>query len=95
MRTYEFPSVTLTSYTGGGEGNKPVSSPFGPVRAGLTTLQRTNRDLQLLELLSYLERQAEILENKSLRVLDISLADTTHLAEPTDIACEQAGIELE
>lgn len=95
MRTYEFPSVTLTSYTGGEEGNKPVSSPFGPVKVGLITLQRTNRDHQLLELLSSLERQAEILESKSLRVLDISLADTTHLVEPTDTACEQAGTELE
>lgn len=93
MKTYVFPSVTLTSYTGGDEGNKPVSSPFGPVRVGLTTWPRTSEDPQLSELLSYLERQAEILENKSLRVLDISLADTTHLAEPTDTACKEDGTE--
>ena len=92
MRTYTYRSVTLTSYTGGDEGNKPALSPFGPVRAGLTISQRTVKDLVLLELLSYLEKQVEILENKSLKVLDISLSDTTHLAMPTDTACEEDGI---
>ena len=63
MKTYAYPSVTLTSYTGGGESSKPVLSPFGPVRAGLTT-RRTIPDLVLSELLSYLEKQSQILENK-------------------------------
>ena len=63
MKTYTFRSVTLTSYTGGGESNKPVLSPFGPVRAGLTT-KRTIPDLVLTELLSYLEKESKILENK-------------------------------
>ncbi len=63
MKTYTYPSVTLTSYTGGGESNKPVLSPFGPVKAGMTT-KRTIPDLVLSELLSYLEKQSQILENK-------------------------------
>ena len=63
MKTYADPSVTLTSYTGGREGSKPVLSPFGPVRAGLTT-KRTIPDLVLTELLSYLEKESKILESK-------------------------------
>ena len=83
MKTYVYRSVTLTSYTNGESVSKPASSPFGPVRAGLTTTQRTNTVLQLTELLNYLEKQVEILENKSLKVLSTSLTDTTHLAEPS------------
>ncbi len=63
MKTYVYQSVTLTSYTGGGESSKPVLSPFGPVRAGLTT-RRTIPDLVLTELLSYLEKESKILESK-------------------------------
>jgi len=63
VKTYVYRSVTLTSYTGGGESNKPALSPFGPVRAGLTT-KRTIPDLVLTELLSYLEKESKILENK-------------------------------
>lgn len=63
MKTYTYPSVTLTSYTGGEAGSKPVLSPFGPVKAGMTT-KRTIPDLVLSELLSYLEKQSQILENK-------------------------------
>ena len=63
MKTYAYPSVTLISYTGGREGSKPVLSPFGPVRAGLTT-RRTIPDLVLTELLSYLEKESKILESK-------------------------------
>ena len=76
MKTYAYPSVTLTSYTGGREGSKPVLSPFGPVRAGLTT-RRTIPDLVLTELLSYLEKESKILESK------LSVVSSTLL---TDIA---------
>ena len=93
MKTYVYRSVTLTSYTSGGESNKPVSSPFGPVRAGLTTTQKTNTVHQLTELLSYLEKQVEILENKSLKVLSTSLTDTTHLVEPNDFTIDTTGTD--
>ena len=91
MKTYVYRSVTLTSYTSGGESSKRALSPFGPVRAGLTTTQRTNRVHQLSELLSYLEKQVEILENKSSKVLSISLTDTTHLVEPNDSTIDTTG----
>jgi len=63
VKTYVYQSVTLTSYTGGGESSKPASSPFGPVRAGMTT-RRTIPDLVLSELLNYLEKESKILENR-------------------------------
>ena len=50
-------------------------SPFGPVKAGLTTSQRIEL-AQLEELLSYLERQVKTLVSKSYEVLDISKQDT-------------------
>ena len=81
MKTYVYRSVTLTSYTTG-EGEKPsASSPYGPVKAGLITSQRTDKEVQLLELLNSLERKVETLVSKSSKVLDISLAGTTHLVE--------------
>ena len=94
MKTYVYRSVTLTSYTNGEEGNKPASSPFGPVRAGLTTTQRTNTAHQLMELLNYLEKQVEILESKSLKVLCTSLQDTTHLVEPKPSTIDTTGTEV-
>jgi hypothetical protein len=74
VKTYTYPSVTLTSYTGGGESSKPVLSPFGPVRVGLTT-KRTIPDLVLTELLSYLEKESKILENKLSAVSNMLLTD--------------------
>jgi hypothetical protein len=46
-----------------------VSSPFGPVRAGLTTLP-TTQDQRLSELLNSLEREVENLNYKSFTVYD-------------------------
>jgi hypothetical protein len=74
VKTYAYPSVTLTSYTGGGESSKPALSPFGPVRAGLTT-RRTIPDLVLTELLSYLEKQSKILENRLSLASNMLLTD--------------------
>ncbi len=74
MKTYTYPSVTLTSYTGGGESSKPALSPFGPVRADMTT-KRTIPDLVLSELLSYLEKESKILESKLSAVLNTLSTD--------------------
>ena len=74
MKTYAYPSVTLTSYTGGGEGSKPVLSPFGPVKAGMT-IKRTIPDLVLSELLSYLEKESKTLESKLSQVLNTLSTD--------------------
>lgn len=45
-------------------------SPYGPVKAGLTTLQRTDRDHQLTELLNSLENAVASLNSKSYTALD-------------------------
>jgi hypothetical protein len=87
-RTKSSQHVTLTLLSGGKGESESVSSPFGPVRAGLTTLldhstTRASQDQQLSALLSTLEKQAEILLLKSYEVLDTFLTDTTHLVEPT------------
>ena len=47
-----------------------ASSPYGPVSQGLTTSQRTDRDLQLTELLNSLENVVADLNSKSYTVLD-------------------------
>ena len=94
MKTYVYRSVTLTSYTSGESVSKRALSPFGPVRAGLTTTQRTNKVHQLSELLSYLEKQVEILENRSSKVLSMLLTDTTHLVEPNVSTIDTTGTDV-
>ena len=61
-------SVTVTSKSN-------VSSPYGPVRAGLTTSQTTS-DQQLMELLNCLEKTVANLNYKSSTVLDTLLIAT-------------------
>ena len=58
-------------------------SPFGPVRAGLITTQKTNEVVQLTELLNYLERKIAEANIKSLEVLNTYLNDTEHPAKQT------------
>ena len=87
MKTYEYQSVTLTSYTSGESVSKRALSPFGPVKAGLTTtpVRETAREdslVRLTELLNYLEREATTLESKSLKVLSTFQEGTTHLVKP-------------
>ena len=72
-----------------------ASSPYGPVKAGLTTLQRTDRDQALTELLSSLENVVADLNSKSYTALDtliiaiqgarVALSDTTEQGLGTDI----------
>ena len=99
MRTYVYQNVTLTSYTSGEKVSKRASSPYGPVKAGLITTpaQGTGRAeslARLTELLNYLEREATILENKSSKVLSISLTGTTHLAEPNPSTMDTITTEV-
>lgn len=68
--------TTLRLVLGGKTESGNALSPFGPVRAGLTTMQRTNRDLALTVLLSSLERKIEDLNTKSSEVLNTFLQDT-------------------
>ena len=73
--------TTLRLVLGGKEESGNALSPFGPVKAGLTTSQRTNKDLALLVLLSSLERKIEDLNTKSCEVLNMYLSDTPHRVE--------------
>jgi hypothetical protein len=57
-----------------------ASTIYGPVRAGLTTSQPTNKEAQLLELLKCLENRVEILESKYLEVCDTFQNVTARLA---------------
>lgn len=78
--------TTLRLVSGGKEENGSAYSPFGPVRAGLTTMQRTNKEVPLMELLNCLERKITEANIKSLEVLNTLLTDTTHLVEPTSFS---------
>ena len=94
MKTYAYQSVTLTSYTGGRESSKPVLSPFGPVRVGLTT-RRTIPDLVLSELLSYLEKESKILENKLSQASNILNTDIKIRVERLVSTTAKTGISNE
>ncbi len=62
---------------GAGEGESGSAlSPFGPVRAGLTTTQRTKEDQVLLELHNSLESKMLELNIKSYAVLNTLIDDT-------------------
>jgi hypothetical protein len=68
-------------------------SPFGPVRAGLTTWQTTN-DPVLTELLSSLEREVATLVSKSCTVLDTLNTVTQEVsAALSSIATDEAGTD--
>ena len=74
--------TTLRLVSGGKEESGSALSPFGPVRAGLTTMPRIDKEVPLTELLSSLERQITEVNIKSYEVLNIFLHGTTHLVEP-------------
>ena len=70
-----------------------VDSPYGPVRAGLTTWQTTN-DPVLTELLSSLEREVANLLSKSSTLCDmLSTATAEVSAAVSSIATEGAGTD--
>ena len=79
---------TLRLVMGGKEESGSAYSPFGPVRAGLTTMQRT-QDRQLTELLSYLEKRIEDLRSRSYGVLSTYLSDTLPPVRRTNSIYEQ------
>jgi len=69
-----------------------VSSPYGPVSQGLTTLQRTDRDRQLTELLNLLEKTVADLNSKSYTALDtLAIAIQAARAALSDTTTEKAG----
>ena len=71
-----------------------ASSPYGPVSQGLTTLQRTDRDLQLTELLNSLESVVADLNSKSYTVLDtLIIAIQEARVALSGTAIDEAGTE--
>lgn len=92
MRTRHLSLVTSThSVTTTVRSN--ALSPFGPVRAGLTTWQTTN-DPVLTELLSSLEREVATLVSKSCTVLDTLNTVTQEVsAVLSNIAIDEAGTD--
>jgi hypothetical protein len=74
------PRLTLVRGGDGVEDNGSASTIYGPVKAGLTIPQRTNKEVPLMESLNELERQVETLESKSSEVLDTLSTVIKHLA---------------
>ena len=75
---------TTLRLVGAGEGESgSASNPFGPVRAGLITMQRTKEDQALTELLNCLESKMLEANIKSLEVLDMLINDTLPRVKPT------------
>ena len=87
--------------TGEGESGNALS-PFGPVRAGLTTMQRTKEDQVLTELLSSLERKITEANIKSYEALNILMLAMAPLARrissssetTTTDTCDECGNDL-
>ena len=80
MRTRTPRSNTLGLRLVGEAESGSASTIYGPVRAGLTTSQPTNKEAQLLELLNCLEKRVETLESKYLEVCDTFMNVTARLA---------------
>ena len=93
MRTRHLSLVTSThSDTTTVRSNAP--SPYGPVRAGLTTWQTTN-DPVLTELLSSLEREVANLLSKSSTLCDMLSTVTAEVsAAVSSTVIEGAGTDV-
>jgi hypothetical protein len=70
-----------------------VSSPYGPVKAGLTT-SRTTQEARLLELLNSLENVVDSLNFKSFTAYDTLVIATEGVRVAlSNIATEEAGTD--
>lgn len=79
-------SVTITTKSN-------ASSPYGPVKAGLTTSQTTH-EARLTELLNSLENVVDNLNFKSFTVYDTLIIATENLRVAlSNIATEEAGTD--
>ena len=81
IRTNKLQRLTLVQGGAGEEGNGFASTIYGPVRAGLTTSQATNKEAQLSELLNDLEKRVETLESRYLEACATLSIVTARLAE--------------
>jgi hypothetical protein len=73
-----------------------ASSPYGPVSQGLTTLQRTDRDQALTELLNSLESVVADLNSKSYTALDtLAIAIQGARVALSATAIDEAGTDAD
>lgn len=71
-----------------------ASSPYGPVRVGLTTSPRTSAEAQLMELLNSLEKIVQDLNYKSFEVYDtLNTAIEGIRVALSDTATEKGGTD--
>ena len=94
MRTSESPSniVKLSDIR---TSKQRASSPYGPVRVGLTTSQIT-QDQRLTELLNSLEREVETLNFKSFTVYDtLVIAIEAMRVALSDTVTEEGGTDAD
>jgi len=94
VRTNESPSniVALSDIR---TSKQRALSPYGPVRAGLTTSLRTDKDPQLTELLNSLERKVESLNFKSFTVYDtLVIAIEAMRVALSDTQTEEGGTDV-
>jgi len=71
-------------------------SPYGPVKAGLTTWPRTSKEVQLMELLNSLEREVENLNCKSFTAYATLMLATENLrAAVYDTLTDSAGTDTD
>jgi len=68
-------------------------SPYGPVRAGLTTSQRINEEVQLTELLNSLENVVATLISKSYTVSDTLIIAIQGARAALSDTTQEAGTE--
>ena len=93
MRTRHLQLVT-PEHSVTADKNEDVLSPYGPVRAGLTTSQ-TTLDQQLTELLNSLESVVERLNYKSFPVYDTLIIATENLRVAlSNIATDVDGTDI-
>ena len=71
-----------------------ASSPYGPLKAGLITWQRTSEEARLMELLNSLESVVQDLNYKSFTVYDtLNTAIETIRAALSDTTEQEAGTD--
>jgi len=94
MRTENWQSNMRGLRLVGEEESGPVLSPYGPVKAGLTTshshlTQRVKQDQVLSELLNCLEREVESLNSKYCEAYVTLMSVMEHLARLTNLLSEK------
>jgi len=71
-------------------------SPYGPVKAGLTTLPRTSEEVRLMELLNSLENVVDSLNFKSFTAYDtLVIAMEGVRVALSNIATDEVGIDVQ